>query len=163
MEQWKPIQGYPNYEISSDGRVKSLNYNRTGKEKILCPQTNAKGYRHVVLCNAGKTKTFTVYKLVALAYIPNPLQKPSVDHMNRNKTDDRVENLRWASYSEQNYNRAIRLPTSGNRHIHQHPNGKFFVQITKSGLTLYCETFDTLEEAVFARDAFLDAENVEPM
>lgn len=89
-----------NYHVTEDGRVFSLNYRHTGEIREL-KYNKKNGYRCVFLCKDGKEKNAKVARLVAIAYIPNPTNKPTVDHISRNKIDDRVENLRWATYSEQ--------------------------------------------------------------
>lgn len=95
MEIWKDIEGYPNYQVSNMGRVKSLNYNRTGKEKILKPSKCR--YVMVGLNKDGKSKHFSVHRLVASAFIPNPNNLPYINHINEIKTDNRVENLEWCT------------------------------------------------------------------
>lgn len=94
-----------NYHVTEDGRVFSLNYKQTGKTKELKCNISNNGYRYIHLCKDGKEKIVKVARLVALTYIPNPEGKLTVDHINRCRTDDRVENLRWATYSEQINNR----------------------------------------------------------
>ena len=95
------IQGYPNYLIYEDGRVWSKN--RGGK--FLKPGKNNDGYLQVVLFTDQKGKTMTIHRLVALHYIPNPENKRCVDHLNRIKSDNRLENLRWATYCENQQNK----------------------------------------------------------
>lgn len=99
-ETWKNIPGYENYQISSFGRVKSLNYNRTGKEKLLKLKLSSKGYYYVPLCKNGEMKNFRVHRLVSLVFISNPSNKPFVDHINGDRLDNRVENLRWCTNKE---------------------------------------------------------------
>lgn len=100
-EVWKPIKDYEGlYEISNLGRVKSLNYGGTGKGKVLKNIERSNGYLGVRLTKNGKTKAFKVHRLVAEAFIPNPEDKPCVDHINTIKNDNRVENLRWATHKE---------------------------------------------------------------
>ena len=103
-EIWKDVKGYPNYMVSNLGNVKSLNYNRSGKEQILKPIPNTFGYLQVGLCKNGKPKFYKVHRLVAEAFIPNPNNKPCIDHINTNRTDNRVDNLRWCTYRENNNN-----------------------------------------------------------
>ena len=94
-EIWKEIKGYEGrYQISSLGRVKSLNYNKTGKEDILSPG-NIRGYLHVRLSKEGKSKPFQVHRLVALHFIPNPNNYPEVNHKDENKQNNTVDNLEW--------------------------------------------------------------------
>lgn len=109
MEIWKDIKGYEGlYKISSLGRVKSLARmmkNRKCEEIIKVPALTNKGYYRLPLCKYGETKYFYIHRLVAEAFIPNPENKPTVDHINRNKIDNCLDNLRWATYKEQIANR----------------------------------------------------------
>lgn len=95
MEIYKDIEGYEGYQISNHGNVKSLNYNKTGKEKILKPKKNKSGYLQVVLYQQGKGKYHYIHRLVAQAFIENPNNLPQVNHKNQIKTDNRVENLEF--------------------------------------------------------------------
>ena len=95
-EVWKDIQGYEGkYQISSFGNVKSLNYGRTKKERILIPGNNAKGYLQVKLSKNGITKNFYVHKLVSQAFIENPDNLPEVNHIDEDKTNNCVSNLEF--------------------------------------------------------------------
>ena len=103
-EIWKPIKDYEGlYEVSNLGRVKSLNYRKTGKEKIL-KNIECRGYLAVCLTKNGKQKLFKVHRLVAETFIPNPESKPCIDHINTIKNDNRVKNLRWVTHKENNNN-----------------------------------------------------------
>lgn len=98
MEQeiWKPVDGFEDlYEVSNLGRVKSLNYHLTGKERIIKPFKNKKGYLRVNLFRNGKQKKFLVHRLVATAFIPNPNNLPQVNHRDEVKTNNFVENLEF--------------------------------------------------------------------
>ena len=102
-EIWKDIPGYENlYQISSTGRVKSLNYRGTGEEKVLRPGLSSSGYYYVSLFKNGERKSFRVqvHRLVALSFIPNPNNKECVDHINGIRNDNRSENLRWCTQKE---------------------------------------------------------------
>lgn len=97
-EIWRKIEGFSNYEVSSEGRVKSLNWKLTGQERIMNGTKN--NYIQVCLRNNPIKKMFDVHRLVATAFIPNPDNKPCVNHIDGNKHNNRVENLEWCSHSE---------------------------------------------------------------
>lgn len=100
-EIWKDVVGYEGlYKVSNLGRVKSMNYHRSGKEKIL--KTDKSRYERVPLCKNGKETTETVHKLVAMAFIPNPYNLPQVNHKDENKLNNNVENLEWCTQSYNN-------------------------------------------------------------
>lgn len=129
MEIWKVIEEYPNYMVSSIGRVKSLNYNRTGKEKILKPYKNPDGYLQVILSKDGKIKSCKTHRLVAQAFIPNTDNKPCIDHINTNRTDNRVENLRWVTHTE-NMNNLLTLNKLKGENNYK---AKSIIQFSKDG------------------------------
>lgn len=94
-ETWKPVIGFKTYEVSDQGRLRNIN---TGR--VFTGTKDAFGYKHVRLVNDGQYFLKKVHRLVAEAFIENPESKPIVDHINNDKTDNRVENLRWCTYSE---------------------------------------------------------------
>lgn len=101
-EIWKPILGYEGYyEISNTGRVKSLPRKGKGGHsgKILMPQVSS-GYHKVCLCLNQQKLQKQIHRLVASAFIPNPLNKPEVNHINLNKFDNMLSNLEWVTSSE---------------------------------------------------------------
>lgn len=102
--KWETIKDYPNYMVSNMGEVKSLGNNKTRKEKILKSRKNNKGYLYVSLCKEGKVKKYLIHRLVAQAFIPNTDNKPQIDHISTDRTDNRVENLRWVSTIENRNN-----------------------------------------------------------
>ena len=114
MENWKDIEGYDGlYQVSSNGRVKSLNYRKTGKEKILKQTICKNGYSRVLLSKNGIQKLKIVHRLVAEVFIPNPDNKPEIDHINCNRSDNRIENLKWCTRKE-NCNNPITLKNFSN-------------------------------------------------
>jgi len=107
-EIWKEVKGHPGYYISNKGRLKSTKGNghpNCYSEKILPGGINHKGYIHVHLSNKGKVKKYMLHRLVLEHFKPNVDNLPTVDHIDRNKTNNSLENLRWASYLDQAKNR----------------------------------------------------------
>lgn len=108
-EIWKTVDGYDGlYEVSNKGRVKSLNYNHTNKSAIMSGWVSGKGYDYVHLCKDGTVLSYRVCRLVAKAFIPNPENKPYVDHIDTNRRNNCVENLRWCTQSENQRNKISR-------------------------------------------------------
>lgn len=102
-EIWKPIEGYEGkYMVSNTGKVKSLNYRRTGKEGILKGRINDKGYLRVELCKDGRKKWYMIHRLVAHAFLENSQNLPVVNHKDENKQNNCVQNLEWCSVSYNN-------------------------------------------------------------
>ena len=129
-EIWKDIKDYPNYMVSNLGRVKSLSNNKARKEKILKQHKNSNGYLFVALSKNGKIKCYRVHRLVAEAFLPNPDNKPCIDHINTNKIDNRVENLRWCSHKEN-----INNPITKDKHLKKLKENlsKPIIQFSKDG------------------------------
>lgn len=96
------IQEYTNYLIYEDGRVYNKKYKR-----YLKPFINRDGYMNVYLYIAGKRKKISIHRLVAIHYIPNTNNYPEVDHINRIRHDNRLENLRWVDKNIQMTNKGV--------------------------------------------------------
>lgn len=92
---WKTIEGFPDYEISVYGEVYSRRLGRT-----LIPQVNTHGYEFVTLYNADGPKRFLIHRLVGNAFIPNPENKPQINHKDGYKRNPRLTNLEWNTNSE---------------------------------------------------------------
>lgn len=112
-EVWRSVKGYEGYyEVSNMGRVKSLPRKSNGvgrqyrslSERILKPSEDKKGYLMVWLYKGKQRKTMKVHRLVAAAFIPNPLDKPQIDHINGIKDDNLSSNLRWCTGRENFHN-----------------------------------------------------------
>lgn len=143
------IKDFPNYEITDDGKVFSKHYRGSGW-KMELKQHNILGYLHVNLRKNGRTCGKMVHRLVAEAFIPNPENKPQVNHKNGNKTDNRVGNLEWATASENMVHCVEKL--SRKKSIHwkgksggKHPTSRKVIRITLDGKTT--KTYDSISEA----------------
>ena len=115
-EEWRDIEGYEGYyQVSNLGRIRSLNRLVNGKlgSKVFVkgiirkPQISKKGYLTVILQKSHKHRTFQIHRLVASAFIPNPLNLPQVNHIDTNKENNLPENLEWIT-NDDNMAHAIR-------------------------------------------------------
>lgn len=146
-EIWKDIEGYEGlYQISNLGRVKSLKHvivrnngvKQTFQEKILktyiCKTT---GSPMIDLWFMGKEKRYTVHRLIAQAFIPNPENKPEINHINTIRNDNRIENLEWVTRTENMNNPLTKKNLSKTRNWvingYKHWNSKPVIQLTKNG------------------------------
>jgi len=141
---WKDIKGYEGYyQVSIFGEVKSLarkdSLDRAIKERILKSPLNRYGYPFVVLCRNGKTRTFTVHRLIAETFIPNPLNKPCVNHINGIKSINRPSNLEWCTIAENNqhaFSIGLKESDKGERNINHKLTEADIIQIRSSTLKL---------------------------
>ncbi len=149
MEEWKTIQGFPDYQVSNLGRVKSLKF---GKEKILESYIRSR-YLSVKIDNKNKK----IHKLVGLAFLPNPEQKPEIDHINRDKLDNNLTNLRWATRKEQSLNKDSWFigTNTGEPYISFGKKDKYFHFSKQDKYNKHQKIFKTLDEAVAYRDSIL--------
>ena len=96
LSTFRPIPGYEDlYLISPEGEIFSKY-----RKKTLIPHIHEKGYLDISLNKDGKANHFRIHRLVAMTFIPNPDNLPCINHKNGIKTDNRVENLEWCSYSD---------------------------------------------------------------
>lgn len=136
VEHWAPVKGFRNYFVSDMGQVKNR---MTGR--ILKHRLKSNGYPVVNLYNRNRSKTCTVHRLVALAFIPNP--NPSyilVDHIDRDKQNNKASNLRWCTISTNNRNQEVR-----NKHVGA--RGVFYRSATDSWVASWYEA-DNIQKSV---------------
>lgn len=139
-EIWLPVVGHKGrYEVSNLWNVKSLNYNRRWYERVMKPTLISSGYLWLRMPVDWKWNTTSVHSLVAQAFISNPENKRTVNHINWIKTDNRVENLEWNTYKE-NIQHAFRTwLNNSNNNIYKtnHPNTGIFWKDNNTSKTVY--------------------------
>ncbi len=133
-EIWKDIPGYEGeYQISNRGRLKSFMRNKLGEIRSV---KNRHGlYQTIPLCVCQKKKTVRIHRLVAEAFIPNPENKPTVNHKDLDKQNNYASNLEWATYKE-NINHAIkRIPSmiKGMNNYNQNIRPRTIIQLDLYG------------------------------
>lgn len=130
-EIWKDVTNYFGlYQVSNYGRVKSLS-KKSGYliryEKVIKPRLNKHGYSQVTLSKKGIKRTFSVHRLVLIEFVINEQNKPCIDHIDGNKENNNVQNLRWVSYSENSKN-----PLTIQKQKNRKPKKRFGAENKKS-------------------------------
>ena len=141
-ELWKTVDEHPNYEVSNLGRIKNAKTNY-----LLRASLNTDGYEQVGL----KGKSCLVHVLVAKAFIPNPNNRPQVDHIDQNKTNNNVTNLRWLTNQQNGFNK------NAKGYCFYKPTGKYLAQIQLDGKKMHLGYFLAEQQA---RDAYLAAKRI---
>ena len=166
MEEWRDVGGYEGlYQVSSLGQVKRL-YNAYHKapEHTLKPgkmggNGGVGNYLFVVLSKSSQHKNHYIHRLVAQVFIPNPDNLPEVDHINQNKLDNSVSNLRWCSKSLNHMNKTHKLGKSGHRYICQQGGTAWYVKISRridgKSTRIVNQSFPTLDDAISFRDQII--------
>ena len=134
MESWKVIYDFPNYEISNYGNVRN-------NTKIVKAVPNKHGYNVVVLCN-GIRKSVNIHRLVAAAFIPNPENKPCIDHIDGNRANNHADNLRWVTVKENQNNPITKSKWIGKK---ANPHHEKAVEQIKNGIVV--NVFVSIQEA----------------
>ena len=142
------INNHPNYLIYEDGRVYNKKFNKFRKTII----NKQNGYLQIEI----QGKKYYIHRLIAIHYIPNPNNLPIIDHIDRNRLNNNISNLRWADHYINNQNIQTNKSNKLNeRNISFHNRSqKFRFQKIING-THYSKQFKTLEEAIAYRDNFL--------
>jgi len=145
METWKIIKEFPKYEISDFGRVRNL------KSKTEVKGCDSNGYKRLYLRKRGERVCYLVHRLVALAFIDNPEHKPFVDHINGERSDNRRENLRWATNSQNQMNKRKTKGSSKYKGVYRR-KGRWFATIQYESKGYAIGQYESEEDAGKAYD-----------
>jgi hypothetical protein len=147
-EIFRVIADYENYKVSNIGNVLNI---KSGK--LLKKLTRGNGYFYIGLYKNGKVKHFSIHRLVAIAFLDYPENKLLVDHIDNDKMNNNIINLRFATKSENGMNRCLNAySTSGIKGVFFNTTTqKWNASIKIDGITRYLESFETIEEATQKR------------
>jgi len=151
---FKQIEGFPNYLIYEDGRVWSMNSNSIKKAFL-----SKKRYWNIGLSHKGKESKFLVHRLLAIHFIPNPENKPVVDHKDGVTTNNSLSNLRWVTHRENCNNRLL---TTGVCYEKRCINKCWVCQWTVNGKR-HRKSFATRDEAISHRQSMVDIHYERPI
>tara|TARA_R100001015_G_C4456993_1_gene45176 strand:- start:68 stop:535 length:468 start_codon:yes stop_codon:yes gene_type:complete len=144
------ITDYPNYLIYDDGRVQNKKTKRFLKQSL-----DNKGYYRVNLYKNNNRKLFKIHRLVALHYLDNVEGKNVIDHIDRNKTNNHISNLRWCNHSENRSNTDVhKSNVLGEKHISKTKNDTYIFRIENKN-EYHTKTFKTLDECIKYRDDYI--------
>lgn len=149
-EIWKDLSGYPDYQISTFGNIRSLKWN---KIRVLKCRLDDR-YLKIRLAKDGKKTSERVHRLVAQTFIPNPNNLLYVDHINRIPTDNRVENLRWITAMENSLNTSRHLSETYGISL-QSASGYYHVEVRIDNKRRYVGRRKTMEDALELRNKYL--------
>ena len=152
-EVWKDITDFPNYQVSNLGNVRNKKRLNILKPRIVKKDYGYISYEVYISKDGGKQFHKKIHRLVAEAFIPNPDNRTEIDHKDRDPSNNHVDNLRWATRSENCLNTKVRSDnTSGHKNIYWNKSRKCFqVKKIKDNKEIYLGAFKTLEEAIKAR------------
>jgi len=127
LEEWRPIAGYEGlYEVSNMGRVRSI----TRYKKVIKPTITNSGYYQYQLWHNGTYRTGLAHRLVAKAFVPNPDNKPVVNHIDENKLNNFVSNLEWVTHVENcRFGTAIKRRTAHLDYSKRRINNKHQIEV----------------------------------
>ena len=126
------LEAFPNYRIYLDGRV----YSEFGRGRFMKPWLNSQNYWMITVCTTGKPQKFRLHRLLAMCFIPcnKNFSDMQVDHINIDKNDNRLENLRWLDCYGQQLNQKYKETNTGYPFIYETKN-----KMSKSGFQFCCK------------------------
>ena len=153
MDEFVSIPDYQDYFINRKGEILSK---RQKKDRIMKPTINL-GYYRLGLRINKQSKQVLVHRLLAKMFIPNPNNYYCVDHINRDRLDNRLENLRWCNYEKNNQNQCVgKTNKSGYKHIYfESKNKKWRIVIIRNKKRVFDKLCKKLEDAVEFRNKIL--------
>jgi hypothetical protein len=148
VEQYKIIKDFPNYSVSNFGNIRN---DKTGR--VLKQQIDTQGYYKVSLYSDGNSYKKYVHHLVGTMFIPNPENKKCIGHINNNRLNNNIENLRMVSYNENCMNRKLSSKNSSNYKgvTYDKQRNKWLAHIAINGKSKTLGRFDKIEDAVNCR------------
>lgn len=125
MENWKIINQFPKYEVSTYGRVRNVK-----TKKVLYIKRHTNGYLQVVIQKQGKKNYLYIHRLVACAFLPNPQNLPLVNHIDEDKTNNHVENIEWCTSAyNTNYGAGrLKMGMSHRKRVRQYTKDGVFIK-----------------------------------
>ena len=149
MYSYGTIKDFDNYVIRNDGLIINIITKRELKGSV------GRGYLTVCLTKDMKEKTFLIHRLLGRAFIDGEdANHYTIDHIDQNKLNNDLSNLRWATKGEQTNNRTFKQNKTGELHIHLTPCNTYRVGIQRNNKYIYNKSFKTLPEAIIGRDEF---------
>jgi len=151
LEEFVDIKNYEGlYKVNRKGDVWSCK-----RKRLLKPELNTRGYYRIVLCKDGKAKKYSIHRLIAINFIPNPENLPCIDHINRVRSDNRIENLRWITHRDNSCNSSQTINRKG------HIEKKTYTKKNGEIKTIYCVRYNNRGEYGNKNQKFKSFKNLE--
>lgn len=150
------IKGYPNYLIFRNGKILSKGFDKWHPPRFLKPQIDSKGYPCLKLYHNKESKTQRIHRLLMEHFVPNPNNYEIIDHIDRDRTNNKLSNLRWCNQSTNVINASLRSDNNtGIKNINwDKSRNRYVFQIKRNGKKT-AKRFKTLEEAIEFKSNFL--------